>query len=72
MLTLDHVYDSQITKPARIISTRRTDLLSSHRGEIEAEVAGERCKINIAVNTLDYSRHLHIFATPNLDAEHTY
>jgi hemin uptake protein HemP len=30
---LDHVHDTQITKPARIISTRRTDLLSSHKGE---------------------------------------
>ncbi|MDS7891467.1 arsenic metallochaperone ArsD family protein, partial [Klebsiella michiganensis] len=25
-----HVHDIQITKPARIISTRRTELLSSH------------------------------------------
>ncbi|MDS7890835.1 integrase core domain-containing protein, partial [Klebsiella michiganensis] len=26
-----HVHDIQITKPARIISTRRTELLSSHK-----------------------------------------
>ena len=41
-------------------------------GEIEAEVAGERCKINFAVNTLGYSRRLHVFAAPSQDAEHTY
>nr|URQ56326.1 Hypothetical protein [Raoultella ornithinolytica] len=27
---MEHVHDIQITKPARIISTRRTELLSSH------------------------------------------
>lgn len=41
-------------------------------GEVEAEVAGERCKINFAVNTLGYSRRLHVFAAPCQDAEHTY
>ncbi len=41
-------------------------------GEIEAEVAGGRCKINFAVNTLGYSRRLHVFAAPSQDAEHTY
>lgn len=42
------------------------------RGEVEAEVAGEPCKINFAVNTLGYSRRLHVFAAPRQDAEHTY
>jgi len=41
-------------------------------GEVEAEVAGEPCKINFAVNTLGYSRRLHVFAAPRQDAEHTY
>ncbi|OKU48238.1 hypothetical protein ACN79_03560 [Escherichia coli] len=27
---LDHVNDTQVTKPARIIGARRTELLSSH------------------------------------------
>lgn len=35
-------------------------------------MAGERCKINFAVNTLGYSRRLHVFAAPSQDAEHTY
>lgn len=46
--------------------------LQHYWGEIEAEVAGERCKINFAVNTLGYSRRLHVFAAPSQDAEHTY
>lgn len=41
-------------------------------GEVEAEVAGERCKINFAVNTLGFSRRFHVFAAPRQDAEHTY
>jgi len=35
-------------------------------------VAGERGEINFAVNTLGYSRRLHVFAVPSQDAEHTY
>jgi len=41
-------------------------------GEVEVEVAGEHCKVNFAVNTLGYSRRLHVFAAPRQDAEHTY
>lgn len=40
-------------------------------GEVEADVVGERCKINFAVNTLSYSRRLHVFAAPWQDTEHT-
>ncbi|HAJ7272773.1 TPA: hypothetical protein HNO47_27110, partial [Escherichia coli] len=31
---LDHVNDTQVTKPARIIGARRTELLSSHTHDI--------------------------------------
>ncbi|MCN7481532.1 hypothetical protein MLO15_25210, partial [Escherichia coli] len=31
---LDHVNDTQVTKPARIIGARRTELLSSHSQRI--------------------------------------
>ncbi|HAH4718971.1 TPA: hypothetical protein HH167_004899 [Escherichia coli] len=31
---MDHVNDTQVTKPARIIGARRTELLSSHTGRI--------------------------------------
>ncbi|MBB3231956.1 DDE-type integrase/transposase/recombinase [Halomonas stenophila] len=41
-------------------------------GEIETVVAGQRCKVNFAVNTLGYSRRLHAWAAPSQDAEHTY
>lgn len=36
------------------------------------EVAGQRCKVNFAVNTLGFSRRFHVFAAPKQDAEHTY
>lgn len=35
-------------------------------------VAGQRCKVNFAVNTLGFSRRFHVFAAPKQDAEHTY
>ncbi|VCW50424.1 Putative transposase (identified by ISEscan HMM) [Escherichia coli] len=37
-------------------------------GEVEVEVAGQRCKVNFAVNTLGFSPP--VFAAQ--DAEHTY
>lgn len=40
--------------------------------EVEVEVAGQRCKVNFAVNTLGFSRRFHVFAAPKQDAEHTY
>lgn len=41
-------------------------------GEVEVEVAGQRCKVNFVVNTLGFSRRFHVFAAPKQDAEHTY
>ncbi|EHC4324870.1 IS21 family transposase [Escherichia coli] len=41
-------------------------------GEVEVEVAGQRCKVNFAVNTQGFSRRFHVFAAPKQDAEHTY
>lgn len=41
-------------------------------GEVEVEVAGQRCKVNFAVNTQGFSRRFHVFAVPKQDAEHTY
>ena len=40
-------------------------------GEVEVEVAGQRCKVNFAVNSLGFSRRFHVFAAPKQDAEHT-
>ena len=34
-------------------------------GEVEVDVAGERCRVNFAVNTLGYSRRLHVFSAPD-------
>jgi transposase len=41
-------------------------------GEIETLVAGQRCKVSFAVNTLGYSRRFHAWAALSQDAEHTY
>ncbi len=41
-------------------------------GNLETFVAGERCKVHIAVNELGYSRRFHVWAAPCEDAEHTY
>ena len=41
-------------------------------GEFEAEVTGQRCRVNFAVNTLWFSRRVHVFVAPKQDAEHTY
>lgn len=41
-------------------------------GEIEVEVAGQRCRINFSVNILKGPRRFHVFAAPKLDAKHTY
>ncbi|HCN6866615.1 TPA: IS21 family transposase, partial [Escherichia coli] len=41
-------------------------------GEVEAEVAGQRCRVNFAVNTLGFSRRFHVFAAPKQYAEHLY
>ncbi|EFK2697749.1 IS21 family transposase, partial [Escherichia coli] len=46
--------------------------LQHNWGEVEVEVAGQRCKVNFAVNTLGGSRCFHVFAVPKQDAEHTY
>lgn len=41
-------------------------------GVIEAEVAGQPCRVNFGVKTLGFSRRFHAWATDNQDAEHTY
>jgi transposase len=41
-------------------------------GEVEVKVAGQRCKVNFAVNVLRFSRRFHVFAVPKQDAENTY
>lgn len=51
--------------------TRPGYQLRHDRGEAGAEVAGQRCKVNFAVNTPGFSRRFHVFAAPKQDAEHT-
>jgi transposase len=46
--------------------------LQNDWGQVETVVAGERCRVHFAVNTLGYSRRFHFFGAPCEDAEHTY
>jgi len=46
--------------------------LQTDWGEITRQVAGEKQKIYFIVNTLGYSRKMHVWCTNSLDAEHTY
>jgi len=41
-------------------------------GQVQTEIAGQSCKVNIAVNVLGFSRYFHAWAAPSQDAEHTY
>lgn len=41
-------------------------------GETFTVIAGDRCKVDIAVNCLGYSRRFHAWCTDSQDAEHTY
>lgn len=41
-------------------------------GETMTIIGGDRCKVNIAVNCLGYSRRFHAWCTDSQDAEHTY
>lgn len=41
-------------------------------GETPTVIAGDRCKVNLAVNCLGYSRRFHVWCTDSQDAEHTY
>lgn len=34
-------------------------------GEVEVDVAGQRCKVNFAVNTLGFSRRFHVLPRQN-------
>jgi hypothetical protein len=46
--------------------------LQSDWGEIVVPVAGIPTKVCFIVNTLGFSRRMHVWATDSLDAEHTY
>lgn len=46
--------------------------LQTDWGEITREIAGVKQKIYFIVNTLGYSRKMHVWCTTSLDAEHTY
>jgi transposase len=41
-------------------------------GETHTLIGADRCKINLAVNSLGYSRRFHVWCTDSQDAEHTY
>lgn len=46
--------------------------LQSDWGTITTRIAGEAVSVHFIVNTLAYSRRMHVWATDSQDAEHTY
>ena len=46
--------------------------LQSDWGPLVTRIAGVDTEVHFIVNTLGYSRHMHVWATDSEDAEHTY
>jgi len=74
-LVRDYIQPKRALRPNR--KTVRFETAPGHQlqhdwGNLEVLLAGERCKVHIAVNVLGYSRRLHVWAAPCEDAEHTY
>jgi transposase len=71
----DYIQPKRVLRPSKAtvrFETEAGEQLQHDWGELFTEVAGERVKIYIAVNSLGYSRRFHVFAAPKNDAEHTY
>jgi len=71
----DYIQPKRVLRPSKATVRFETDAgeqLQHDWGELFADVAGERVKVYVAVNSLGYSRRFHVFAAPKNDAEHTY
>jgi transposase len=71
----NYIQPSRVLRPSKATVRFETDAgeqLQHDWGELFTEVAGERVKVYIAVNSLGYSRRFHVFAAPKNDGEHTY
>lgn len=74
-LVRTYIQPKRVLRPARQtvrFETPPAQQLQHDWGILETEIAGQRCKVSIAVNSLGYSRRFHVWATLSQDAEHTY
>lgn len=71
----DYIRPKRALRPSRATVRFETGpgvQLQHDWGQVETLIAGERCRVHFAVNTLGYSRRFHFMAAPCEDAEHTY
>jgi transposase len=68
-------------RPKRVLQPSKTTVrfetepgrqMQSDWGETVTRIGGEQTKVSFIVNTLGYSRRMHVWATDSQDAEHTY
>jgi transposase len=70
-----YVAPKRVLRPSRATVRFETEpgrQLQSDWGEIVVPVAGVPTKVDFIVNTLGYSRRMHVWSTDSQDAEHTY
>jgi transposase len=71
----DYIRPKRQLRPSRAtvrFETEPGEQLQNDWGELRTVVGGEVRRVLISVNTLSYSRRLHVWCTDSLDAEHTY
>lgn len=70
-----YVAPKRLLRPSKVTVRFETEpgrQLQSDWGEVVMPVAGVPTKVCFIVNTLGFSRRMHVWATDSLDAEHTY
>jgi len=70
-----YIHPKRVLRPSRATVRFETEpgrQMQSDWGELVTKIAGVDRKIHFIVNTLGYSRRMHVWATDSEDAEHTY
>jgi transposase len=70
-----YIHPKRVLRPSRATVRFETEpgrQLQSDWGEIEVLIVGLPRAVHFIVNTLGYSRRMHVWATDSEDAEHTY
>lgn len=71
----DYIRPKRVLQPSKATVRFETPpgrQLQHDWGQIEVELAGQRQRVHVAVNTLGCSRRFHVYAAAREDAEHTY